>query len=274
MKVFIYETQSDLPLFFQRVETHIPFLHTNLLSFLGAGFVRSAIQQDEEVQIFLPHSWEGDIHQPHNYSFYNGELSKTLLTHQKREYELVFITSLFSLLVGDFYPHDVTHLKQNPENLFSNNGIVGGYLKRGQEMPKPEVFSGFSNVTILDFDNFLRLNQSLIGNLNIKSVDTLNIQVYGKPTILSESISGDTTICYPSFIDKGVVVRNSYIGPGTVLRGNTSVEDSKLYGSFIDASKVVSSELHDSIISSAYIQNSKLGRNTLVPPGSMIYSER
>ena len=273
MKVFLYETQSDIPVFFQREDLQIPFLHTNLLTFMGAGFMRNAISLGEEAQVFLPSSWEDSLPTPHNYSFYSGELSKTLETHQKREYELVFLTNLFSLMVGDFLPEDIAHLKQNPEKLFSKNGVIGGYLKRGQEMPKPEEFVGFDNIITLTFDNFLGLNQQLIGNLNIKSLE-VGCRVYGKPVILSENVSDNSTVCYPSYIDKNVVVRNSYIGPGTVLRGNSVIEDSRVYGSFIESSRVVSCELHDTIATSSYIESANFGRNTLLPPGSMINSER
>jgi hypothetical protein len=273
MKVFLYENYNELSLWFKRPEFTIPFLHTNLLGFLSGGFVRNAIALGEDVQIFLPSFWEEDIVSPNNYRYYTGEVPKELEAHQKMEYELVFLTSLYSLLLGDFSSADISYLKQSPEKLFSNNGVIGGYLRKGQVLPKPDTFDGFANIVELTSANFLNLNQRLVENLNIKSLGA-RARTYGKPTILSENVSEDSTLCYPCFIGKDVVIQNSYIGPGTVLTGNTRVLHSKVFGSFLESSNIVSSNLHDIISIDAYVENSSLHSPTLLPAGSMIYSER
>lgn len=273
MKVFIYESETGLNAFFNSPDFLIPFLSTNLLSFMGSGVVRNSIILDEDYQIFLPASWEPHILNSEAYSFYAGDVRNQLQNHQKKEYELVFLANLFSLMVADLFDEDISHLKQNPEEMFSNRGVIGGYLKKGQELPKPEVFEGFRNFIELSDSNFLRLNQDLVGNLNIKSLG-VGARKYGTPTILSENVSENSTICGPCYIAEHVVVENSYIAPGTVLLGDTRIVSSRVYGSFVHDSGIDSSELHDSLVSGADISDVSLNKNTRLPFGSVVKGER
>ena len=273
MKVFIYESENGLNSFFNSPEFLIPFLSTNLLSFMGTGVVRNSIVLDEDYQIFLPAHWEPHILNSESYEFYTGDVSNQLQNHQKKEYELVFLANLFSLMVADFFDEDISHLKQNPEKLFSNRGVIGGYLKRGQEPPKPESFEGFKNFLVLDDSNFLRLNQDLVANLSIKSVG-VSARTYGTPIILSENVVGNSTICGPCYIGENVTVESSYIAPGTILLGDTKVLHSRVYGSFVHDSVIDSSDIHDSMLSGADITTTVLEGYTRLPFGSVVKGER
>lgn len=273
MKVFIYESNNGVNSLFQLPEFHIPFLSSNLLSFLGSGIVRSSAALDDTYQVFLPEHWRDGLENSHPYSFYSGDAKNQLDSHQKRDYELVFITSLFSLMVGDLFDADISYLKQNPEKLFMNRGVVGGYLKRGQELPRPEVFDGFKNFIQLDETNFLRLNQDLVGNLSIDSVES-GARKYGHPIILSDSVNQSSTVCGPCYISEGAVVENSYIAPGTVIVGNCHIINSRVYGSFISESTLENSVLHDAVVTESNISSVELLKHTRLPSGSVINGER
>lgn len=273
MKVFIYESDSVLVNFFQRPEFQIPFLSSNLLSFLGAGVVRNSIILDEDYTVFLPLSWEPHIENSSNFSFYSGDIANQLSTSQKRDYELVFITGLFSLMLGDFFDHDLSHLKQNPEKLFTNRGVIGGYLKKGQELSAPEEFDGFKNFVNLTEENYLRLNQDLVENLSIQSVG-VTARTYGKPIILSENVSSDSTVCGPCFIGKNVRVDSSYISPGTVILGTTEIVNSRVTSSFVMDAYLDGTSIEDTIALEATIENVTLSKGAKLPPGSVIIGER
>jgi NDP-sugar pyrophosphorylase family protein len=273
MKVFVYESDNGVINFFQRPEFQIPFLSSNLLSFMGAGVVRNSILLDEDYQIFLPHSWEPHLENSSNFNFYSGDVFNQLSQYQKREYELVFVTGLFSLMLGDFFDHDLSHLKQNPEKFFSNRGVIGGYLKRGQELPVPEEFEGFKNFVVLSGENYLKLTQDLVENLSIKSVE-VSARTYGKPIVLSEDVASNSTVCGPCFIGKGVRIEDSYIAPGTVILGNTDIINSQIMSSFIMDSYVDSSSMKDAMAADATIEKINLSQGAKLPPGSVIIGER
>jgi len=272
MKVFVYESENSLNSFFRSPEFAIPFLSTNLLSFMGAGVVRNSILLDEDYQIFLPSSWERHIENASSFYFYDGDVKNKLEKHQKREYEVVVLTNLFSLLLLDFFDEDISHLKQNPEKLFSNRGVLGGYLKRGQELGKPEDYDGFKNILELTDSNFLKLNQDLVANLDIESVG-VGARSYGRPIILSKDVSEDSTICGPCFIGEEVSIENSYIAPGTVITGVSRIEESRIYSSFLNEVSIFSSRVEDSMVTETRMLNGEISKS-LLPSGSVIVGER
>lgn len=273
MKVFVYESDSSLGNFFQKHEFQIPFLSSSLLSFLEAGIVRNGVLLGNGYDIFLPSHWKHYLEDSPGFRYHSGDINNKLSEYQTEEYELVFIVSLFSLMLGDFFDEDISYLKQNPEKFFANRGVVGGYLKKGQHLPKPEEFTGFMNFVVLDEENYLRLNQDLVENLSIQSVG-VEARVYGNPIILSNLVSNTSTICGPCFVGSGVRVQNSYISPGTVLVGNTQVIDSTIMSSFIFNSSVKSVHLEDSTLSEVIIEDVRLTKGTKLPSGSVIIGER
>ncbi|MFA5626170.1 MAG: hypothetical protein WC965_01680 [Thiohalomonadaceae bacterium] len=228
MQIFIVDTSSDLNVFFQKSTPNLPFLNTNLLSFMRDGFTRQASIHNEPVEVFFPDTWELDSHEKK----YDGNYSEYL----KDEYNLVFLLSLTTVLTGNISREDVAVLKQHPDTAYFNNGVVGGYIKG--EMPTPtedsSLFAGFWPVTE---DNFLKINQELTAQLSASKAVNDNITTFGNPVILSESL-WNSTICAPSFIGENVSIHNSYIGAGSVITGNTTISNSRILHSFITDSSV------------------------------------
>lgn len=271
MKVFIYDNPSIINLWFNEPDYRIPFLSTNLLNFNTMGLLKFSNEKRDSLKIFLPNYWDIDNH--NYFHHYDGSSVKdTLDAHQTHDYELVFIMSAFSLLVGDLEESDVAHLKQNPDKLFSNRGIVGGFLKKGQELPTPEEYSGFISFVELRDSNYLKLSQELVGNLNFNTVKVA-ATTYGKPSNLSPNISPDSTICAPSFIGKDVVVNGSYVGAGSVLRGNTRLTNSRVFGSVLVDSTASNSTISDSVVSNSLLDNVTLSKS-VVPFGGVINDTR
>lgn len=270
MKVFLYDNTQELNEFFGALDYEIPFLGSSLLKFFTMNLLRNAENLSEEIHIFIPESWELESRGP--VSKYNGNLVHTLSQHQKKDYEVIFVTSLYSILASDITRDDIAYLKQNPGRLFSNNGVVGGYVEKGQQLEAPDNdFGGFDNFLVLSIDNFLGLNQQLVGQLYTPSVPN-PARVYGNPIILSENII-NSTVCGPSFIGENVTLNNAYIAPGTVIMGNTTVDGSRVFSSFIHDSRITSSELEDTVVTSSAIQGLTLQKSS-VPRGSYIENER
>lgn len=264
MKVFVYESDNTLIGLFQKPEYLVPFLSSNLLSILEVMFKR----YDQECQIFLPESWG-----PHSgFYSYSGDIFAQLEKHQKNEYELIFITGLFSVMFNDLEDSDISYLKQNPERLYVSGGVVGGYLKRGQHLPRPEDFDGFKNFTYLDETNYIKLSQDMIGKIDLESVST-PAKIYGKPVILSKNISEDSVVCGPCFVGEYVTVRSSQILPGTVILGTSEIVDSKLFSSFVLSSQVSHSSLENAMIIESVCGGLKLSGGKL-PPGSEVVNEQ
>jgi len=269
MKVFIYDSPNELNIIFGEHDSLIPFLGTNLLNFSTMGIIRNAQQTGEGHTIYLPDSWE--VTNTSLYSFYTNVI-ETLKDRQTKEYELVFLMSVFSLAVGDISKDDIAYLKQHPEKMFQNNGVIGGYLKKGQELPTPEEFTGFDAFWNLDITTYLDISQKLVSQLTVDSIDIPEtVTVYGNPSVLSDKIS-NSTICAPSYISREASVVNSYIAPGTIITGETKISGSKVFGSFIENSTILSSELTDSIVSDSLIEQINLTK-AIVPKGSILQYE-
>lgn len=273
MKVIVYENPNVLNGWFGKPDCKVPFLATDLVSFFTMGFLRLGSDLGEDAEIYIPESWRDDLGDSPYFTYYNTSTSQVLHDSQKKEYELVFLSSLYSLFVGDMDKADIAHLKQNPEKLFLSRGVLGGYLKKGQDMPAPESFSGFSCFLTLTDDNYLRINQDLVSNLSAKSINEVPARVYGNPLILSSNIGGNTTVCAPCYIGKDVVVTDSYIGPGTILRGNTRVINSKVFGSYLEDTEISESIVNDTVSSSSLIDDIELDIARL-PFGSVIRGAR
>lgn len=269
MQVFYYENPSIINQWFGEPDNRIPFLGSNLLNFNTMGFLRLGNQRGDSPKIHIPSRWYADLDNPSLFTEYDGSsISETLNESQVQDYELVFILSLTSLLVGEVTETDISHLKQNPGKTYINRGVIGGYLKKGDEFPTPEEFEGFTGFIPLNEDNYLILSQDLVGQLSVKSVAT-EARVYGNPIILSTDISPDSIICYPCYIGKDVVINSSYIGPGSVIRSGSSINNSKIYGSIVDGSRVTNAELTDTILSNALVEGVKL-TNSVLPAWSSV----
>lgn len=264
MKVFIYETDNEITSLFQRPEFHVPMLDSSLLSLLSRSLTASCIELGEDApQIFLP--W--DIP---NYNYYPGNVLETLQHHQKQDYELVFLTSLFSFMTGNFLSEDIAHLLQSPEKMYFNNGTYGGYLKKGQELPKPEEYQGFKNVIPLTIDNYLEVNQNNMHLIRQSTVENpLEVRTYGSPTVFSNDIRGSSTVCAPCYIGKEVTISNSYIGAGSVILSGSVVENSSIFGSYVFSSTVKSSTIHDSILSESFLEGHDSIRDSRFVSGSV-----
>ena len=64
-----------------------------------------------------------------------------------------------------------------------------------------------------------------------------------------KSLSTDATIVEPVYIEDGVTIRRSTVGPNVSVSAGTSIEDSTVRDAIIgERSRIVSSELHDSLI--------------------------
>jgi hypothetical protein len=273
MQVFLFDNHSVLNHWFNEPDHKIPFLATDFLAFNTLGILRTARDNGDEVRIHIPYHWYDSVDNRSLFSPYDGQsFWETLQNNQSQEYELVFSLPLTSLFVGDLDRADIAHLKQNPEKLFMNRGVMGGYLKKGQGFPAPENFHGFDAFIPVTQENFLRLNQDLVAQMSVRSLET-TARTYGKPMILSEHISSDSTICSPCYIGKDVVINQSYIGPGSVIRSGSIITNSKIYGSFIEGSRVTNSELTDTITSSSVIEGVTL-QNSVVPSWSDIINVR
>lgn len=271
MKVFVYENPNEINSWFGKPDHEIPFLGTNLLNFNSMGFLQASSSVKDTLKIFLPQSW--DIPSSQYFEHYDGSVGGTLKTQQEQEYELVLITNMFSVLVGELSNTDFSHLKQNPGKFFRNRGVVGGYLKAGQELPVPEDFPGFVCFVELYPESYLKINQALLENVSVDSKQT-QAKVYGSPSILAENISSEATICAPSFIGKDVVIfGKTYIGPGSVIRGNSIIESSRIFGSYIENSRVENTSLEDSILSDSSISGLSLD-GSVIPSGSLIRDTR
>lgn len=272
MKVFVYESEA-YPLREYFPEYLVPFLTSNLLQFTKDRLIHAS--QDDGCQIFLPAWWGSRVSDSDEFSFHAGDIDEQLEQHQQKEYELVVITSLSALWVGDLPPQDMAYIKQAPEKFFSNRGIMVGYLKQGQKLPEPTEFEdGFKNVVALTDGNYLRLNQGLLAGvtLNVQAADT-NARVFGEPLILSKQVSPGSTICGPAFIDKDVVIQDSYIGPGTIIRGNSQVFNSRVDGSFLLSASIHNSTISDGIVLGSQVEGVKLLPQTKLMPGSNIAAD-
>ena len=275
MQVLFYDDNSVLNTWFGQPDYKIPFLATNLLNFNTLGFLRLASSRGEVVKIHVPSYWYEDLDNKNLFTPYDGSsIQDTLANSQANEYELVFIISLASVFVSDLSLSDISHMKENPEKLFSNpvKGVIGGYLKKGQELPSLDSdFPLFDAFIKLSPSNFLRLNQDLVGQLSVKSVET-EARVYGDAIILSENISNDTVICAPCYIGKDVVINSSYIGAGTILRGHSRLTSSRVFGSFVVDTHLEESEITDSILSDSFVQGVTL-KNSLLPNRSEVVND-
>lgn len=270
MKVFVYENPNEINSWFGKPDHEIPFLGTNLLNFNSLGFLHSASALKESLKIFLPDSWE--IPTSQYFEHYDGSVAAKM-SNKNEEYELVLLTNMFSILVGELGSTDFSHLKQNPGKFFRNRGVIGGYLKSGQELPSPEDFSGFFCFVELGPESYLKVNQSLISNISVDSKKT-QATLYGNPSILSDNISPEATVCYPSFIGKDVsIFGKSYIGPGSVIRGHSTIVSSKVFGSYVENSRVEHSSLEDSILSDSSVYGLSLSESIL-PIGSVARDTR
>jgi len=271
MKVFIYDNPNELNNLFGEPDYRVPFLSTNLLNFATMGILRNAAQVGEGHTIYIP-DWWSDISNISLYSLYTN-VAQTLEAEQSREYELVFLMSLFSVMVGDFSKEDIAFLKQNPGKLYQNNGVIGGYLEKEQAMPAPEDFEGFDAFWQLTPSSYLRINQQLVGQLSLNTVkaDESNT-IYGAPALLSSSVQ-NSTICAPSYISENSTIVNSYIAPGSIVTGDVTISGSKVFGSFVNDANIINSVLTDSIVSGSVVDGLQL-KESIIPQGSLLQNER
>ena len=252
-------------MFFQTPSYSTPFLSADLMTFYRQAAVRFREEYNEEAVIYTPAEWNEE----HPYT---GDYTKLL----EDTYEIVLLASPYSAPVGNMLPDEIAFLKQHPDKLFHNNGVVGGFIRSGFKPTAPEddpdLFSGFMELTL---ENFLITNQMLSGQLQYKNTpQALYSKIYGNPAILSENVH-NSTIVAPAFIDKNVTVHNSYIGAGTILTGDTTVTNSRIYGSFIHSSQIHNCErVEDALIATnSHVENQILTSPSALPYGSIVRGE-
>lgn len=249
MRIFIYDTYTDLNTFFNLPSDNLPILGSTLSKFMQDAFERQASLHNDSVTFHR-----------------NVEYTE----HLSEDYEIVLLTSVFSVPVGNISREEIAFLKQNPDKMFQNNGVIGGYIK------KPETPTQESNIFVnfweLNLDNFLYTNQVLLPQLSLLSPHQTNDSItrYGNPIILSQNVV-NSTICYPCFIDKDVHVSNSYIGAGTILLGNTSVSNSRVYSSFVQDTRLSDVKAEDIIASYSVLEGGRMSKS-LFPFGSKVYT--
>lgn len=255
MQVFVYDIETDLNSFFQKTSAEIPFLNSDLISFLKERMTAQSLLHKEEVK----------IHE--EFTDHIAHLPKD------NRYELVFFIPPTTLLVGDISKEDMAFLRQNPGKLYTHNDIIAGYISRESEMvtspeDEPSLFSGS---WVLSLDNFLHTNQMLISQLHLRnSVKGENVTIYGSPLIMSENVR-NSTICGPSFIGPDASVEDSYVAPGTIISGVSHLNGAKVFSSFIHNS-TLSGEIHNSLITESSVENMTLGSGCRLPNGTVLGS--
>lgn len=268
MKVFIYEDYSELVDFFGLPPNEVPFLGSTLVDFTINALTSqcSLLLGEGEPEIFYPESWGRD-------NSFSGDYTPLL----SEEPELVLVTTSSSILVGTISRDDLQYVKERPNHLFYNGLVYIGYISRnGLKVPTNDdsLMSGFRSVTSLE--GFLRLNQALVSRLSYPyDYDLDDSDIYGSPVILSESIH-NSTICGPAFIGENVHISNSYIGPGTVIAGNTNIVNSRVYSSFVfDSSLSSISRLENSLIGgSSVVSGMPELADSRLPSGSKVVGSK
>ena len=261
MKVFLYEDHNHLESLFLKPEYEIPFLGTSLLDFSKKSFQELAQEIDENLEYFVPESWFVD----------EKKYSYNILDYLSEEPELVFLTNVYSLFFGFFDKEYIHHLKQNKGKAFSNNGTVASYLSKNDGLSEPSDDETLNSFFYVNEKNYLRVTQKLLGQVEgeRKRVDS---RVFGDPVILSDNVF-NSTVCGPSYIGENVSVVNSYVGPGTVILGTSSIQNSKVFSSFLDESSIRNVETEDSLIIHSFIENVNL-KDSVSPSGGIITYER
>jgi hypothetical protein len=261
MKIFYYEEENDIESIFLMPEYEIPFLGSDLFNFSKSAFERLAFNLQEKVEFFVPKAWNLESINTYNYN---------ILEHLNEEPELVFITSVYSIFFSEMDKEYIQHLKQNKGNAFASDGTICSYISNTDELKEPKEDASLKVFFHLNSSNFLRTNQKLVSRIFSESVE-VNSNIFGEPIILSSKVV-NSTICGPSFIGPEVSVANSYIAPGSIILGDSSVSNSKVFSSFLYNSKVEKCEV-DSIISSHSFVSGVNLKNSLIPSGGLIHNE-
>lgn len=256
MKVFVYQEDTDLSVFFERPEFAVPFLSSDLLTFFLKGVERAGLG----AETYLPATWGIEEYRSYSRVELEGE-----------GYGYVMFAPLTSLIVFDFEESDFIEMKQFPDRLFSNNGVVAGYVDYGKPLPAPkDNDTFFKNIRRVNLTTFLQYNQRLVGNLEAGEQKRF---VYGSPVILTDNVCPRTTVAGPAFIGEHVRIENSYIGPGSVITGTSVIENSTILHSFINSSTVENSEFKDSLITDSSIEGVHT-EDSRLPFGSVIRNIR
>lgn len=264
MKVFLFNSHSQLSEYFQEENFNIPFLGSTLFDYNYNAYTRFSKLLKKDLNIFVPVEWKDLLPNTEDYRNIPQKLSD--------EHELILFTDLLNVPVLDFSMDDYHFLAQNPNKLFSHStGFKVGYLNNKSEISKIyEDLEGFSNLVRLNNTNFLKINQALINNYS----GTPSPNTYGSPVITCPSSNVvNSKISGPCFIGEDVKIFNSIIYPGTILTGRTVVQNSEVFESFICESEVKNSTVKNtlSVLSSLIEVDLK---DSVVPRGSVILNER
>jgi hypothetical protein len=264
MKVFLFNSHSQLSEYFQEESFNIPFLGSTLFDYNYNSYERLAVLINKTLQIFVPPEWDGLLENTETYINVPQNLSN--------DFELIFFTDLFNIPFLDFSHDDYHFIIQNPNKLFSHaSGLKVGYLNNQSEISKlSEDLHGFSNILRLTNSNFLKINQTLINNYS----GSPSPNTYGSPVIACPSSNiVNSKIAGPCFLGEDVKIFNSIIYPGTILTGRTVIQNSEVFESFICESEVKNSTVKNtlSVLSSLFDVDLK---DSVVPRGSVIFNER
>lgn len=260
MKVFLYDDYSDLNVFFGGISTQeIPFLNSSMLKFT----VMNLLLEEERPTIYAP--WEKTA----VYEHYDGNIVKILESSGKPA-ETIVLISPASVMAAPFSRDDIVYLQQNPGKLFSRNGIIAGHILDSElpTAPTETLENGFSNFVAVGLDNFLHVNQALVGQLRVQSSEYTGRR-FGSPTVLSDKIQ-NSTICGPCYIDEDSSITNSYIGPGSVVLKST-IDDSTVLSSFVDDSFIDNSTIEDVLVTNSTVSGIAL-KNSKIPHGGFLHS--
>jgi len=262
MKVFFYEEENELETVFLRPQYEIPFLGITLFDFSKQAFERLAEQINETVEFFVPNNW--DLNEK---KFFDLDLTSKL----SDEPELVFFTNVYSLFFADLDKEYIQHLKQNKGKAFSRDGTVCTFMSSKDVLKEPKDDSSLESFFYVEKQNFLHVNQKLVSRLHPVPFEG-NAKIFGSPVIFSQEIS-NSTICGPSFIGPDVKIYNSYIAPGTILVGETTIAQSKVFSSFINQSHVSNSEIESVLSSDSQVVGLTM-KDSLIPYGGLLLNER
>jgi len=263
MKIFYFAEENALEQLFMKPQPEIPFLNSTLFEFSKDAFTRLGEQINDDVQIIADPAWGSD-HEPLT--------TPNILEYLSEEPELVFFTNVFSIFFAGLDKEYIQHLKQNPGKLFMAEGTVCGYLSKDHTLSEPEVDKTLQSFFFVNETNFLRVTNKLVGQLQPSLPEVESNEIYGFPTVLSESVK-NSTICGPCFIGPDVVVSDSYIAPGTVITGESVITNSSVFSSVLSDSRLETSTITSTLTSGSTLFYAKL-KESVVPYGGIIQDER
>lgn len=216
--------------------------------------IRATFNLDKEADSVI---WTKKVTNPEAYGVVN-------LNNQGHIVELVEKPEEFvsdQAVIGIYYFKDIAVLKKELQYVLDNEIIHGGEYQINdgikQMMAKGKIFTTGTVDDWMDCGN-----KEVAVETNAKMLEYL--QQDGELSLPTELKQMNSQIIQPCFIDEGVILRNSTIGPHVSIGKGTVIEDSSVKNSIIQAySEVKNATLESSMIGNYVRYNGKFDKVSL-----------